>query len=91
MDKGVWEEAVRKNADKKIVGPYNRCKEGVCTTKMKGISAVEREERGGKRIYEGTVKERIHPTIKVTTNSAGIFCGKEEWEEKDGARLQVSK
>ena len=90
MDKGVWEEAVRKNADKKIVGPYNRCKEGVCTTKMKGISAVEREERGGKRIYEGTVKKGIHSAVQVTTNGAGVLCRKEGWKEKNGTRLSVS-
>ena len=91
MDKGVWKEAVRKNADKKIVGPCDRCERGVCTMKMKGIPTVKRGERGGKRIYEGTVEEGIHPTVKVTANSAGIFCGEEGWEEKDGARLQISK
>jgi len=56
--------------------------------KRKGIPTVERGERGGKRICEGTVEERIHPAIKVTPNGAGIFCRKEGWEEKDGARLQ---
>ena len=59
--------------------------------KRKGIPAVERGERGGKRICKGAVKERIHPAIEVTTNSTSIFCRKEGWEEKDGARLQVSK
>ena len=45
MDKNVWEEAVGKNADKKIVGPRNRYEGGVCTTKRKGILTVERGER----------------------------------------------
>ena len=91
MDKGVWEEAVGKNADKKIVGPCNRYEGGVCTTKRKGIPIVERGERGGKRICEGAVEEGIYLAVKVTANSAGIFCGEEGWEEKDGTRLQVSK
>ena len=57
----------------------------------KDIPAVERGERGGKRICEEAVEERIHLAIKVTTNGTSIFCRKEGWEEKDGTRLQVSK
>jgi len=59
--------------------------------KRKGIPTVERGERGGKRICKGAVEEGIHLAVKVTTNGTGIFCGEEGWEEKDGARLQVSK
>ena len=59
--------------------------------KRKGIPAVKRGERGGKRICEETVEERIHLAIEVTTNGTSIFCRKEGWEEKNGARLQVSK
>jgi len=91
VNKGVWEEAIREDADKKGVGPCDRCEGRVCTMKRKGIPAVERGERGGKRICEGVAEERIHLAIEVITNSAGIFRRKEGWEEKDGARLQVSK
>ena len=59
--------------------------------KRKGIPTVERGERGGKRMCEGAVEEGIHLAIKVTANSTSIFCGEEGQEEKDGARLQVSK
>ena len=59
--------------------------------KRKGIPTVKRGKRGGKRICEGAVEERIHPAIEVTPNGAGIFCRKERWEEKNSARLQVSK
>ena len=59
--------------------------------KRKGIPTVKRGERGDKRICEGAVEKRIYPAIKVTINSASIFCRKEGWEEKDSARLQVSK
>jgi len=91
MDKGVWEEAVRKNADKKIVGSCNRYEERVCTMKRKGIPIVERGKRGGKRICKGAVEKGVYLAIKVTANGTGIFCGKEGWEEKNGARLQVFK
>ena len=46
--------------------------------KRKGIPTVKRGERGGKRICEGAVEKRIYPAIKVTINSASIFCRKEE-------------
>jgi len=59
--------------------------------KRKGIPTVKRGERGGKRICKGAVEERIHPAIEVTTNGASIFHRKKGWEEKDSARLQVSK
>ena len=47
MDKGVWEEAVRKDAYKKIVGSRNRCEGGVYTMKREGVPFVERRKRGG--------------------------------------------
>jgi len=91
MDKGVWEEAVRKNANKEGIGPCDRCEGGVCTTKRKDIPVVERRERGGKRICERAVVEVIYPAIEVTTNGASIFCGEERWEETDSAGLQISE
>ena len=90
MDKGVWKEAIRKDANKEVVGSCNRDEERVCTIKRKGIPAVERGERGGNGICERTIKERIYLAIEVTTNGAGILCGEERREEMDGARLQVS-
>ena len=91
IDKGVWEETVRKYADEESVGPCNRSEGGVRTTKRKGIPTVERRERGGKRVCKRTVAKRIHPTVKVTANGAGILCGKERWEEMNGAGLQISE
>jgi len=77
VNKGVWEEAIGENADKKGVGPCDRFEGRVCTTKRKGIPALKRRERGGKRICEGAAEERIYPAIKVTINGAGTFCRKE--------------
>ena len=87
MNKYVWEEVVRKNADEEGVGPCDRRKGGVCTIKRKGISAVEGRKRGGKRICEGAVVKRVYSAIKVTINGTGILCGKKEWKEANGTRL----
>ena len=91
MDKGVWEEVVRKDANEKSMGPCDRGEERVCTTKRKGIPIVEKRERGGKRICERTAVKGIYPAIEVTTNGTGILCRKERWEETDSAGLQISE
>jgi len=91
MDKGVREEAIRKDANKEVVGSCDRDERRVCTTKRKGIPTVERGERGGKGICERTIEERIYLAIKVTTNGTGILCGEKRRKETDGARLQVSQ
>ena len=91
MDKGVWEEAIRKDANKEVVRSCDRDEGRVCTMKRKGIPTVKREERGGKGIYERTIEKRIYLAIEVTTNSAGILCRKERQKETNGARLQVSQ
>ena len=77
MDKSVWEEAIGKNVDKKIVGSCDRCERRVCTTKRKDIYIFEREKRGGKRICKGAVEEGVYLAIKVIANSASIFCREE--------------
>jgi len=46
MDKGVWEEAVRKDVYKEIVGSSDRCERGVHAMKRESIPFVERRERG---------------------------------------------
>jgi len=63
VDKDVWKEAVRKNANKKNMGSCDRCEGGVCTTKREGILFVKREKGGSKRICEGIAKEGIHPAV----------------------------
>jgi len=91
MNKGVREEAIRKDANKEVVGSCDRDERRVCIMKRKDISTVERGERGGKKICERTIEERIYLAIEVTTNGAGIFCGEERQEGMDGVRLQVSQ
>ena len=89
MDKSVWEEAVRKDADEEGVGSHDRCKRGVCSEEGKGVPIVKRRERGGEGVHEGTVEKGIHSAIQVTTNGAGILCRKERWEEENGTELQI--
>jgi len=90
MDKGVWEEAVRKDADKEGVGSRDRCKRGVCPEEGKGVPIVERRKRRGEGVRKGTVEKRIHLTVQVTTNGTSILCGEERWEKEDGAGLPLS-
>jgi len=87
VDKGIWEETVGKNANKKSMGSCNRCEERVHTIKREGIPFVKRGKGGSERICEGAAEEGIHPAVKVTANSASVLCGEERWEEKDGAEL----
>ena len=90
MDKSVREEVVGKNANKKIVGSRDRCEGGVYSMERESIPFVKRRKRGDKRVHKRVVKEGVYLAIQITTNSTSIFCRKEGWEEKDGARLQVS-
>ena len=47
MDKSVWEETIRENADEKGVGPYDKSKRRICAMKGKSIPVVKRGKRGG--------------------------------------------
>jgi len=87
MDKGVWKEVIREDADKEDMGSCDRCQERVRTKKMEGIPIVERRERRSERVCKKAVEKRIHSVVKVTTNSTSIFCGKEGWKEVNGAGL----
>ena len=90
MDKDVWEEAVGKDAYKKVVGSCDRCERGVCTKEGEGVPTIKGRKRRGERICEGTVAEGLHSAIEITANGAGVLCREEGWEEEDGARLQIS-
>jgi len=63
VDKGVWKEAVRKNADKKNMGSCDRCKEGIYTMKREDIPSVKRGKGGSERIYKRTAKEGIYLAV----------------------------
>ena len=63
MDKGVWKEAVGKNANKKNMRSCNRCEGGVHTTKREGIPFVKRGKGGSERIREGTTEEGIYLAV----------------------------
>ena len=50
MDKSVWKEAIREDADKKDVGPYNRCEGRVCAKEGEGVPIIKGGKGGGKRV-----------------------------------------
>ena len=87
MDKDVWEEAVGKDAHKKIVGSCNRCKRRVYTKKRESVPFVKRGERGAQRICKRTVEEGLYQAVKVTANGASVLCREERWQKEDGTRL----
>ena len=77
MDKDVWKEAVRKDANEEVMRSYNRCKGRVCTEEGEGVFIVKRGERGSEGVYKGAVEERIYLAIQIITDGASILCGKE--------------
>ena len=89
MDKSVWKEAIRENANKKGMGPHDRCEERICTEEEEGVSAVKRGKERGKRICKRIVEKGIYSAVKITTNSTSVLCREERWKEMDGAGLQV--
>jgi len=62
----------------KDLGPCNRYEGGVCTKKGEGIPIVKRREGRGARIHTGATEERIHLTLKITSNGTSVFCRKKE-------------
>jgi len=63
VDKSVWEEAVREDADEEVMRPCGRCEGRVHTEKGKGVPIVKRGERRSERIRERTVKERVYLAV----------------------------
>ena len=53
----------------------------------KSISVVEKRERRSARIHIRATKERIHPTLKITSNGTSILCRKKGWKEANGLGL----
>jgi len=75
MNKGIWEEIVRKNADYKNMGPCDRSKGEVCTKERESVSIVERRKRGDKRYIQPLESPQMVPVF---------FVGK-----KDGKKRMV--
>ena len=73
------------------MGSCDRYEKRIYAKKMKSISIVERRERGSERIYQGTVKERVHQTLKVAPDGAGVLCRQEGWKEENGTRISISQ
>ena len=67
--------------------PHNRYEGEVCTKEGESISTIERRERGSERLYIRTIEKKIHPTLKITSNSASVLCRIKRWQEVDGTEL----
>ena len=91
MNKGIWEKAVRENANKETMGLHNRYKEEIYTKEEKSIPIVKRGKRRDEGVHLGTAKEGIYLAIKVTSNGTSALCRKERWKEENGVGLQVSQ
>ena len=50
VDKSAWKEAVGEDANKKGMGPCDRCEGRVCAEEGKGVPVVKGEKGGGKRV-----------------------------------------
>ena len=81
MDKGVWEETVREDADVKVMELCNRCEGRICIEEGEGVPVIKGGERGGKRICERTIEKEVYSAVKVTTNSTGVLCREERWQK----------
>jgi len=57
----------------------------------KGLPIGEGEKGGSKGVYLGAAEERVHPTIKITTDGTGILRGEKEWKKNNGPGLSVSE
>ena len=71
------------------MGLCNRFEGGIYTKKRESASLVQRREEESKRVHSGVDEERIYKTIKITTDSISILCGKEEWKEENDVGLLV--
>jgi len=71
-----------KECNEKDVEPCNRVEERIDTKKRENLSLVQKRERKSKGVYSGTDKEGVYQTIKVTIDSTGILCRKEEWKKR---------
>ena len=89
MDKGIWEEAIREDANEEGVGSYDRGKREVCTKKGESLPVIKRRERRSVRIYQRITEKRVHQTLKVIPNGTSVLCREEGWKKKNGAGLLV--
>ena len=73
------------------MGLCDRNEERICAEKRKGVPVVEGRKGEDEGVHKGTVKEELHLTIEVITDSASILCGKEGWKKADDTRLLISE
>jgi len=90
VDKDVWEEAVREDANEKVMGSYNKCEGRVHTEEGEGVSVVKGGKRRSERICERIVAEGIYSAVKITADGTSILCREEGWKKEDSSGLSIS-
>jgi len=75
----------------KGLGPRHRIERRVHAKEGEGVFTVERGKGRGTSICRGSIKERIHLTLQVTSNVTSILCSKKGWHTEDGTRLSTHK
>ena len=70
---------------------YYRSQRRFYAKKEEDISVIKDKEREITGICKGLVEEGIYQAIKITTNITSVLCIKEEWEEEDNVKLQISE
>ena len=91
VDQGIWEETIRKDANEEDVGSCDKSEGGVCAKEGKGLPIIKGRKRGSKRVHLGAAEERVHLTIKITADNAGILCGEKGWKKESSLELSVSE
>jgi len=91
VEKSIWEGGIKKNAHLKAMGSCNRIEKEVCIQKRESIFTIERRKRESASIHRGPTTKKIYLAIKITTDLTSLFCSKEGWKKKNGARLLLYK
>ena len=68
----------QENINKEDVRLYDKSERKICAEKGEYISIVKERERKCIWVYQRIIEKRITQTLKVTSNSTGIFSRKEE-------------
>ena len=91
MDKSIQKKTIREDADEEGMRSCDRDEGRICAEKRESVPVVKGRKEGGEGVHKRTVEKGLYLTIKVTTDGAGILCGKEGWKKVDGTRLPISE
>ena len=79
VDSCPWKESKLEDANKEGMKSYNRSKKGICSKEEEEVSVVKERKERGIWVYWRTIEKEVYQTLKITSNSTGVFCRKEGW------------